>query len=303
MYTKDEGGGKAVTMTTLSSAYPSPFWYQDPMVLCQKLYIFDWVPTESMNYNEKLNALSRLVIVLTSVAFVFQPSLRLLLIGLVTLVVIVWLHGRRRIMQEGLEASSSSSSSSSSDAAVAGTETGETEESSSGPVPANTKMDMDKKKEKRKKKGGALPPAPSPYTYTDPETLETFLKSEFQSGTAKNPFSNVLLTDIGDTPQRKAAPPSFHPEVDNTIVRDTKSMVQEVNPGIDNTNKQLFSSLTDQFDLDQSSRAFYSTANTRVANDQGAFGQFLYGNMPSAKESNAEGNMQRVADAYRYTLY
>jgi hypothetical protein len=272
------------------------------MVLFQKQVIFDWVPTESMNYNEKLNALSRLVIVFTLVAFVFQPSVRLLLIGGLSLAVIVWLHGRRRITQEGLASSlSSSSSSSDTNNAVAG----ETEESSSGPVPANANANANAntEKKKRKKRGGALPPAPSPYTYTDPETLETFLKSEFQPGTAKNPFSNVLLTDIGDTPQRKAAPPSFHPEVDETIVRDTKAMVQESNPGIDNTNKQLFSSLTDQFELDQSSRVFYSTANTRVANDQGAFGQFLYGNMPSAKESNAEGNMQRVADNYRYTLY
>ena len=281
-------------MSSLSTAYPSPFWYQDPWVLFQKKVIFDWVPTESMTYNEKLNALSRLVIVLTLVAFVFQPSVRLVLIGGLSLVLIAWLHGRRR------------------KAGVEGMETGTAEvEAGAGEpsvVPSNTPMGGDghgKKKRKGGKhgKGGALPPAPSPYTYTDPETLETFLKSEFQAGNAKNPFSNVLLTDIGDTPQRKAAPPSFHPEVDETIVRDTKSMVQEVNPGIDNTNKQLFSSLTDQFDLDQSSRVFYSTANTRVANDQGAFGQFLYGNMPSAKESNAEGNMQRVADAYRYTLY
>jgi hypothetical protein len=29
----------------------------------------------------------------------------------------------------------------------------------------------------------------------------------------------------------------------------------------------------------------------------------LYGNMPSSKESNAAGAMQRVADSYRYTLY
>ena len=47
---------------------------------------------------------------------------------------------------------------------------------------------------------------------------------------------------------------------------------------------------------------FYSTANTRINSDQSAFGEFLYGNMPSAKEDTPEGNLQRYADSYRYTL-
>jgi hypothetical protein len=77
-----------------------------------------------------------------------------------------------------------------------------------------------------------------------------------------------------------------------------------MNPNIGNTNKQLYSSLWDNFQLDQSNRIFYSTANTRIQpGDQSAFGQFLYGNMPSSKESNLEGAMARVQDSYRYTLY
>jgi len=55
--------------------------------------------------------------------------------------------------------------------------------------------------------------------------------------------------------------------------------------------------------LDQSNRVFYSTANTRVANDQGSFGNFLYGNMPSSKESDFASGIQREKDSYRYTLY
>jgi hypothetical protein len=49
---------------------------------------------------------------------------------------------------------------------------------------------------------------------------------------------------------------------------------------------------------------FYSTANTRVEpGNQSAFGQWLYGTMPSAKESTPDGNMQRYKDQYRWTLY
>ena len=73
-----------------------------------------------------------------------------------------------------------------------------------------------------------------------------------------------------------------------------------LNPGIINTNKQLFNDLYENYQLDNSMMRFYSTANSRVENDQGAFGSWLYSNMPSGKESNAEGAMQRVKDNYQW---
>ena len=39
---------------------------------------------------------------------------------------------------------------------------------------------------------------------------------------------------------------------------------------------------------------FYSTANSRVTNDQGAFQNYLYGAMYSSKEDTPEGAMMRV---------
>ena len=47
-------------------------------------------------------------------------------------------------------------------------------------------------------------------------------------------------------------------------------------------------------------RSYYSTPNSKVMNDQGAFSKFLYGDMPSCKDGNAfacEQNNQR------YNLY
>ena len=52
--------------------------------------------------------------------------------------------------------------------------------------------------------------------------------------------------------------------------------------------------------LDQSNRVFYSTANTRVSNDQGAYAKYLYGDMPSCKNNDT---LECVKDSYRYTLY
>ena len=135
---------------------------------------------------------------------------------------------------------------------------------------------------------------------TNPITLESTLKENFYTTNKKNPLSNVLLTEIMDNPERKSAPPSFNPDVYEDITKSTKQTVQMLNPGIKNTNKQLFSSLTDNFYLDQSNRSFFSNPNTKIPNDQGAFADFLYGDMPSCKDGDG---IQCVKDNFRYILY
>jgi hypothetical protein len=140
-------------------------------------------------------------------------------------------------------------------------------------------------------------------SFINPVTLDAVLRTEFKEGNKKNPFSNVLLTQINDEPERKSAPPSFNPDCDEDITKNVKRAVQMMNPGIKNTNKQLFGDLYEQFLLDQSNRQFFSTPSTRVTNDQGAYGNYLYGNMYSAKESTPEGNMQRYKNQHRYNLY
>ena len=137
----------------------------------------------------------------------------------------------------------------------------------------------------------------------DTDNLDSIIKSEFQIGDKRNPFSNVLLTDIMDSPERKAAPPSFNTDIDESITKNIKKTVQLLNPGINNTNKQLYGDLCKNFELDQSNRSFFSTANTRIANDQTAYAKFLYGDMPSGKSSGPDGDLARVQDNYRYTLY
>jgi len=73
-----------------------------------------------------------------------------------------------------------------------------------------------------------------------------------------------------------------------------------LNPSIKSTNNQLYGDLKDNYDLDQSMMRFYATANTRVANDQGALGKWLYGSMPSSKESGPDSAAQRVKNNERY---
>jgi hypothetical protein len=142
-------------------------------------------------------------------------------------------------------------------------------------------------------------------SYINPVTLDAVLKTEFKEGNRKNPFSNVLLTQIADQPDRKSAPPAFNVDVEEQTTRDVKKMVQMLNPGIKNTDKQLYNDLWQNFELDQSNRVFYSTPNTRVTNDQTAYSNFLFGTMYSGKESTPEGAFARVQDSvqWRWTMY
>jgi hypothetical protein len=69
----------------------TPFWSENPNVLIQTGQ-FDFFPVDSMTYAEKLNAISRTVIVLTMVSFFFTQNVRLLVISAITLFAIYLLY-------------------------------------------------------------------------------------------------------------------------------------------------------------------------------------------------------------------
>jgi len=238
-------------------------WFYDPTILFNKYYIFELWPTSNMCYEQKLNAISRLIILLTILGYILTMSRRVLVVGILTLLVIFVLYAMRKqkLTKNMLE---------------------------NFDVQGNEVTGLFDNK---------------PKSFVNPVTLDEVLRTEFKEGNKKNPFSNVLLTQINDEPERKAAPPSFNVDVDTDITKNVKRAVQMMNPGIKNTNKQLFGDLWQNFQLDQSNRIFYSTPNTKIFNDQGAYGEYLYGGMISSKESDPSSALARVQDSYRYTLY
>jgi hypothetical protein len=240
-----------------------PFWANDPTVLFNKDYILQMWPLQTMTFDEKLNAISRLIIVLSILGFVLTKSIRFLVIGIITLAIIYFVYKMRKqkIVKEMLNKD-------------------------------------DKEGYKNMDKDGYL--QPTEIKITNPETLETYLKSDFEQTNRKNPLGNVLLTDIADNPLRKAAPPAFNTEVYEDINNSTKKMVQLLNPEIKNTNEQLFGDLGEKFEFDQSMWHYYSTPNTKIPNDQGAFANYLYGDMPSCRGGD---DVACVKDNFRYTLY
>jgi hypothetical protein len=61
------------------------FWGTDPNALFEPKSILELFPTSNMSYNQKLNAISRLVILLIFLIYFITRSLRVFVIGLLTL--------------------------------------------------------------------------------------------------------------------------------------------------------------------------------------------------------------------------
>jgi|TARA_Y100000768_G_C23977885_1_gene684055 hypothetical protein len=70
----------------------STFWINDPTILLKKENIASIWPLREMNTNEKLNAITRLVIILTLLGFLITKTIKILVTGIVTLLAIVILY-------------------------------------------------------------------------------------------------------------------------------------------------------------------------------------------------------------------
>ncbi len=217
---------------------PDTFWLNNPGILVDKKHLLEVWPTANLGFSCKLNAITRLVILLTIVGFVFTRSVKILISAAVTLAVLVIVY---------------------------------------------------KTQNKRKAKTAAAKKAIQE-GFTNP-ALYKATKHAFTPPTQKNPFMNVLLPQIKYDPKRKPAAPSFNPAVEEEINDKTGN----VGP-----NPRFFMDLGDSISFQQSQRNFYSTANTKVPNDQTAFAQYLYGNMPSCKDGDG---LQCLKDNPRWINY
>lgn len=212
------------------------FWINNPYILIDSQEITKLWPLEYMNQNEKLNAVSRLIIFLTIIGTIITKNINILISGVVCIFIIIVFN----LLQ-------------------------------------NRKLDN---KDLTKITEG----------FTNPDLYNT-LKHNFTNPNKDNPLMNVNLTEIQDNPQRLDAAPSYNKMVEKNINESTKEFIKQSSDNKDIKDK-LFNSLGDNlgndFEFEQSMRQFYTTANTRVCNNQAAFANFCYGNMASCRDGDVE---------------
>ena len=226
------------------------FWLNNPMVLFDKDAMLDLWPSSSMTLKEKLNAVSRLVVLLSLVGFVLTMSIKILISGAITLAVLAFLYYVKR---------------------------DETERE--GFLDAYNYVNP---KDPRYLLMNKLSPAPH-------TSVNTMNNENFYKLNSNNPLGNVLLPEIGDTPERKPAPPTFDSSVEKVVNKETEQMAQNLHPTIQNLDKRLFQDLGDKFEFENSMIQFNTMPSTTIPNAQGAFAEFCYGNMESCKDTRTPG--------------
>ena len=73
-----------------------PFWYNDPSILLNKKHIYSVWPSSCMEYNERMNAITRLVIILTAVGYFLTKSNMLVVSSFFTLLGLVVVYKNNR---------------------------------------------------------------------------------------------------------------------------------------------------------------------------------------------------------------
>ena len=240
------------------------FWLQDPTVLFNNTGITQIIPTSDMNRDAKLNAISRLIILMTLLGYLFTMSIKLLLLGAIALAMIALLH----TAQSNATATGSTATGSNATATGTASPNGDKKEGFANYANYNTG--------RRRMVNHAQPSALS-----------------FQAPTPQDPLMNVLLTDIKDRPTRPAAEPAFNPQVEHEINETTQQFVVQDLGSNPNLEDRLFRDLGDNFEFNNSMRSYFATPNTKIPNDQHAFAEYCYGSMISCKE----GNMMACARA------
>jgi len=80
-----------------------PFWSDDPNVLLNNEFLFELFPVEKMSFEQKLNAISRTVVLLTLMSFFYTKSARILIIGVVSLIFILMLHKSKKAEKDDIK--------------------------------------------------------------------------------------------------------------------------------------------------------------------------------------------------------
>ena len=79
------------------------FWFDNPLILFDNEYIFQIFPSRYYSFEKKLNALTRLVILLGTIIIILKRDINFLVVMLLILFGIVFLYKNRQFKTEGMK--------------------------------------------------------------------------------------------------------------------------------------------------------------------------------------------------------
>jgi hypothetical protein len=235
----------------------TPFWINDPTVLFKRDEMMDIWPAPLMSVEQKMNAISRIVILLSILGFLITKNVNIILTGAITLAVFVMMYKLQH--QEEYDAKNGVNKDSGSNKG---------NDKKEGFVNSGLSDKPINKKKNSNSRGQNM---------TTP--------------TVTNPMMNVLLPEIAYDPERNQAAMAYDPKIEKEINHTTEvATVLDFEPRniteAEKLRKKLFADLGDKYEFDDSMRSFYTNPSTTIPNDQKAFAEFCYGSMISCKEGN-----------------
>lgn len=84
------------------------FWINDPLILFNKDHITEIWPNNDMSQNEKLNSITRIIIILTLLGYLITSNINIVLSGVITIFVIVIFNHYNKGNNEGFKPNESS---------------------------------------------------------------------------------------------------------------------------------------------------------------------------------------------------
>ena len=248
----------------------TPFWINDPLVLFKREEIMDIWPAPLMSIEQKLNAISRIVILLSILGFLITKNVNILFTGTITLAIFVMMYklqyqGQYDEKNGGNKDNSSNDNNNGNDK-----KEGFINSTFSNDPTNNQNNQLERSK------------------YSKPRGI---LKPTMTTPTVTNPMMNVLLPEIAYNPERNQAAPAYNPKIEKEINHTTEvATVLDFEPKTlteaEKLRKKLFADLGDKYEFDDSMRSFYTNPSTTIPNDQQAFAEFCYGSMISCKQGN-----------------
>lgn len=246
----------------------TPFWMNDPTVLFKREEMMDIWPAPLMSIEQKMNAISRIVILLSILGFLITKNVNILLTGAITLAIFVMMYKLQH--QEEYDAKNGGNSNNDNN---------------------NGNNNGNDKKEGFINSTFSNDPTNNQLEYSKYSKPRGILKPNMTTPTVTNPMMNVLLPEIAYDPERNQAAPAYNPKIEKEINHTTEvASVLDFEPRTiteaEKLRKKLFADLGDKYEFDDSMRSFYTNPSTTIPNDQQAFAEFCYGSMISCKQGN-----------------
>jgi hypothetical protein len=269
-----------------------PFWLTDKTILLNKKYITNVWPQKQMDNNEKLNSITRLVIYMTILGYLFTNNKKIVISGILTIICIIILYKvqENKLKQEQLDENKPNENK--KEIIEEGFYSGNLDANSV----YNNQDNMNN------------------MNYQDNMNNQNNMNNQdntnksYTQPSVHNPLMNILLPEIGDNPNRKPAGQSYDKSVEqninnkckknnlnnrntviscnemdgaNEVLNDNNNEINandEINND-DTIKNKCYKDLGEAINFDNSMRQFHTTANTTIPNDQEAFAKSLYPNI------------------------